>query len=257
MRDSHTRFTSCVADYARYRPGYPPAIADMLAARCGLSRGHWVADLGSGTGLLSRLFLDAGCEVFGVEPNDAMREAAEGKLSDGLNYFSFSGSAESTGLDSASVDFVVAGQAFHWFEPLAAGNEARRILRPGGWAILIWNSRPANGSAFAVAYQQLLKRFSTDGRTGGGGHDDLDSITEFFSPGEFSQWVCANAQELDFQGLQGRLLSASYVPPAGHPRHKPMLAALRQLFAQHQRDGLVRIEYQTRVYYGQLNRLQT
>jgi SAM-dependent methyltransferase len=257
MLDSHTRFTRCVADYARYRPDYPSAVAAMLRDRCGLTEGHRIADLGSGTGLLSRLFLDAGCDVFGVEPNDAMRAAAEGELGHRAAFSSVSGSAEATGLDFGSVDFVVAGQAFHWFEPGAAAQEARRILRPGGWAILIWNSRPANGSAFDAAYQQLIRRFSMDGRTGGGGHDDPQLIAQFFAPGQFSLWHCDNAQELGFQGLQGRLLSASYVPPAGHPEHDAMLAALQRLFVEHQRDGSVRIEYQIRVYYGRLRSAQT
>lgn len=257
MHDSQTRFTCCVANYVRYRPGYPQAVAGMLEDRCGLTKGARVADLGSGTGLLSRLFLDAGCEVFGVEPNDAMQAAAEEEHGHRPGFFSLSGSAETTPLGPGSVDFVVAGQAFHWFEPLAAAKEARRILRPGGWAVLIWNSRPAGGPPFDVDYQRLLQRFSIDGRTGGGGHDDPERIASFFSPDGFELWQCDNAQKLDFQALQGRLLSSTYVPPPGHSDHDAMLSALRRLFAEWQRDGLVRIEYDTRVYFGRLNSAQT
>ena len=252
MSDSHARFTSRVGDYVRARPTYPAAVAEVLRDDCGLAGGTVVADLGSGTGLLSRLFLDAGCHVYGVEPNDAMREAAARVLEGQSRFVSVKGSAETTSLDSGSMDSVVAGQAFHWFEPLAAGREARRILCPGGWAALIWNCRSMTGSRFIESYQQLLERFSLDTRSVARSHDDPESIGRFFAPAVFQLWHCANFQLLDYEGLKGRLLSASYAPPPGHERHGPMIQELQRIFDVHSVDGRVQVDYDTRVYCGQL-----
>src|SRR5512133_1966571 len=137
--DSKERFTSRVENYVKYRPGYPAAILDVLKAECGLTPGAFVADVGSGTGLLARVFLDFGCHVFGIEPNAEMRAAGEQLLAEYRLFDSRDGSAEATGLPTASVHFVTAGQAFHWFDPPRAQEEFRRILKPEGWVGLIWN----------------------------------------------------------------------------------------------------------------------
>src|ERR1700757_2147313 len=118
--DAKQRFSNRVADYLRYRPGYPTAARDVLRRECNLQPGHAIADIGSGTGFLSELFLKNGNRVFGVEPNDAMRQAGEEYLAEYDNFTSITGSAEASTLDDGSVDFVVSGQAFHWFEPVAA-----------------------------------------------------------------------------------------------------------------------------------------
>lgn len=139
--DPKQRFSSRVENYEKYRPSYPAAVIDTLRGECGLSSRSTIADIGSGTGLFSRLFLDFGCRVFGVEPNPDMRAAGERVLSAYPRFTSLDGSAEATGLAVGSVDFAAAGQAFHWFDPPRARDEFARILRPGGWVVLAWNER--------------------------------------------------------------------------------------------------------------------
>src|SRR5205809_5538182 len=125
--DAKQRFSNRVADYVRYRPGYPPAVLDHLRAECGLRPGHVIADIGSGTGLLSELFLKNGNRVYGVEPNAEMRQAGEEYLASYDGFCSVEGSAESTTLGDSTIAFVTAGQAFHWFEPSAVRSELALI----------------------------------------------------------------------------------------------------------------------------------
>lgn len=247
MLDPTQRFSNRVQDYVRYRPGYPPALLDLLERYCGLTPQAAVADVGSGTGLLSLLFLGYGCRVFGVEPNRAMREAAEALLRDRPNFVSVAGRAEATGLPAASVDLVAAGQAFHWFEPQAAVVEFRRILRAPGSVALVWNERLVDATPFLAGYEQLLLTYGTDYRS-----VDHRRVRE----ADLARWFGAaplhlaldNRQDLDFVAAQGRLLSSSYVPLAGQPGHEAMLAAFQALFDAHQVDGRVAFLYTTQVY---------
>ncbi len=251
--DPTGRFSNRVDDYVRYRPHYPQAVVETLQAACGLAAGSVVADVGSGTGILSQLFLRAGCRVYGVEPNRAMREAGDRLLAAFPAFVSVDGTAEATSLPAASVGFVTAGQAFHWFDPPRARAEFARILTPGGQVALAWNSRRKHGTPFLDAYERLLKRWGVDYT-----EVDHDRITDgdiagFFSPGRCSKRTFPNRQELDLEGTRGRLESSSYAPPPGHPDHGPMLDELHTVFGRTSRGGRVTFEYETILYYGRLD----
>jgi len=252
-RDTRERFTGRVDDYVRARPGYPEAIVVDLVAAGILLPGAAVADIGSGTGISTELFLAAGFSVVGVEPNEAMRTAAESSLQRYPGFLSQAGSAEATGLADASVDLVIAAQAFHWFDATRAREEFCRILRGESWLVLIWNARRATGTPFLEAYEQLLLEFGTDyaqvGHRGVGGA----RLAAFYS-GPYRTRSYENRQELDFAGLQSRLLSSSYVPAAGEPRHDPMLVRLEEIFAAHAVEGRVQFLYDTEVHSGRLER---
>jgi SAM-dependent methyltransferase len=247
--DATRRFSDRVADYVRYRPGYPDELLHCLRHDFGLSAETTVADVGSGTGISSAFLLRSGCTVFGVEPNDGMRAAAEEQLACQARFRSVAGSAEATTLPDRSVDLVAAGQAFHWFDRDAARVEFARILRPGGVAVLFWNSRSADGTPFLRGYERLLQEYGTDYAEVNHRRIDAESLRSFFG-GPVASRVFANAQTLDCDGLRGRLLSSSYTPAEGHPDRAPMLRELRALFDGHQRDGVVRIEYETDLYVG-------
>jgi SAM-dependent methyltransferase len=252
MIDSTQRFSSRVENYIKYRPGYPSAILDLLQAKCGLTGASVVADIGSGTGILTELFLRNGNPVFAVEPNREMREAAERLLGKYPNFTSISGTAETTTLENQSVDFITASQAFHWFDREQARREFHRILKPGGWTVLIWNERELTG-AFAKDYELLLRTYGTDYEAANHKHTDAKMIDPFFGANGFELGGFPNRQIFDWEGLRGRLLSSSYAPEPGHSKHIPMLEALKALFSRYQTDGTVAFEYDTRVYYGQLS----
>jgi SAM-dependent methyltransferase len=251
--DSKQRFSNRVADYVHYRPGYPSAIRDVLRAECGLKSGHIIADIGSGTGFLSELFLKNGNRVFGVEPNEAMRLAGEEYLASYDGFVSVNGSAESTTLDEASVDFVTTGQAFHWFDQNAARREFTRILKPAGWVIVIWNERLTDTTPFVREYEDLLRKFGTDYASVKESYPNERHMRDFFGAGAHSSHTLPNFQEFDFDGVAGRLRSSSFIPTQDHPNFAPMMAELRRIFDSHNQDGRVRLEYTTHIYFGRLN----
>lgn len=249
-----SRFSDRVENYVRYRPGYPRETIHALRTECGLHPEHVVADIASGTGIWTRMLLENGNRVFGVEPNAGMREAGEQLLAEFPMFTSVAGSAEATTLPNASVDFVTAAQAGHWFDRARSRLEFARVLRPEGWLVLLWNERETDSTPFLRDYEQLLLAFGTD-------YEDVrherttDSVNEFFDPAPFEERSFAMRQDFDYTGLEGRLLSSSYAPGPGHPKHEPMLGALRQLFEQHAAGGRVAFEYKTRLYFGHLTRL--
>lgn len=253
MTESVERFTSRVEDYAKYRPGYPPEIVDLLKKECGLTPASIVADVGSGTGKSSEIFLANGNVVIGVEPNAGMRAVAEKIFRDQPLFRSVDGSAESTTLPDASVDLVTAGQAFHWFDPLTTRREWIRILKPGGWAVLIWNDRELETTPFLSEYEQLLLEFGTDYAEVR--HDKgLPMIEQFFAGDEFVLKGFPNTQLFDFDGLRGRVRSSSYTPEPGNPKFEPMMRRLEAVFDKHQKNGYVNFDYETKVFYGQLSK---
>jgi len=252
MNDSTQRFSSRVENYIKYRPGYPHGVIETLRSECGLTADSIVADVGSGTGILTEILLRNGNEVYGVEPNRDMREAAERLLKNYPRFRRVAGRAEETTLDDASVDFVTAGQAFHWFDQEKTRTEFARILRPRGWIALIWNERVTNTTPFLVAYEQLLKDYSTDYEQVDHRRIDDCVIRDFFGSGRFRLKQFNNAQVFDYEGVKGRLLSSSYAPEEGHPNYEPALAELERIYQAFQDEGKVVFEYITQMYYGRL-----
>ena len=251
MTASVERFSDRVENYVKYRPGYPTEIVDLLSNDCGLTPSSIISDLGSGPGKLTEIFLKNGNPVFGVEPNAGMRAAAERLLASYPNFKSVEGSAEQTTLPDSSVDFITAGQAFHWFNPTLAHSEAKRILKPGGWVALIWNERKLQSTRFLEDYESLLLQYGTDYQIVR--HDRaVQAIADFFAPSIAQSRVFPNQQVFDFEGLKGRVLSSSYTPQPDHPDFEPMLEQLRQIFDEHQQHGYVVFDYDTRVFYGQI-----
>ncbi len=251
--DSRQRFSSRVDNYIKYRPGYPDEVVATLREICGLQPAMSIADVGSGTGLLARVFLEFGCRVIGIEPNADMRAAGDRLLAGYPTFTSLDGSAESTGLPDACVDFVTAGQAFHWFNPALARQEFQRILKPGGWVVLVWNERRVDSTPFLRAFEDLLDTYGTDYKQINHRNVETDpKIIPAFYGGAYQVACFEYVQLFGYDGVKGRLESSSYVPEAGHPDYQLMLAELRRIFDQHQENGVVAIEYDTRMFYGKI-----
>ena len=246
-----SRFSDRVENYVRYRPGYPAEALRALQMDCRLTPRHAIADVASGTGIWTRMLLENGNRVFAVEPNQEMRRAGERLLSAFPSLISTAGNAEATTLPNASVDFVTAAQAAHWFERGAARQEFVQILKPGGWLVLLWNERLIDRTPFLRAYEELLLTHGTD-------YEEVrherttDAVNEFFDPAPYRERTFAMQQEFDYAGLEGRLLSSSYAPAPGHPKHAPMLRELRRIFDENSSAGRVIFEYTTRMYFGKL-----
>ena len=249
--DPVTRFSNRAENYARFRPNYPDGILSLLKSECGLTAASIIADFGSGTGILTEVFLKHGNMVFGIEPNTSMRLFAERGLKQYPRFVSVEAVAEDTGLATQSIDLVIAGQAFHWFDRKTTKTEFKRILKPGGWVVLIWNERRVDSTPFLRDYEDLLLRYGTDYEKVR--HENVASeISEFYAPQTFKLENVDNIQHFDFESLKGRTRSASYTPEPGDPNFAPLISELEEIFNRHNRNGVVNFEYDTRVYYGRL-----
>lgn len=250
MKDPLTRFSNRVENYIKYRPRYPREVLETLCSDCGLTPKSVIADIGSGTGIFSELFLANGNVVFAVEPNLEMRNAAESAFSGRAGFKSLAGTAESTALPDSSVDFLVAAQAFHWFDPEKSRVEFRRILRPGGWVVIVWNDRLIDTSPFLAEYEELLRYCAGDYKEVNHRRITREALGAFFEPSGFRTRNLSNQQQFDFEGLRGRLLSSSYAPAPGEPGHESMLTELKNIFDRHQDKGKITLDYMTKMYYG-------
>jgi ubiquinone/menaquinone biosynthesis C-methylase UbiE len=252
VQDSTQRFSSRVGDYVRSRPGYPAEVISLLERECGLTANAVVADIASGTGIFTRMLLEHGNRVFAVEPNPDMRRAGEAQLASYPGFISVAGTAEATTLPDHSADLVTVAQAAHWFDREKARREFMRVLKPGGWTVLVWNERRTDSTAFLREYEGLLLTCGTDYKEVR--HERTTAVIGgFFAPSPYRERVFEMRQEFDYPALEGRLLSSSYTPQAGHASHEPMLRELQRIFDAHQVQGRVSFEYNTRVYYGRLS----
>ncbi|MEP6944891.1 MAG: class I SAM-dependent methyltransferase [Acidobacteriota bacterium] len=251
MTDTVERFTNRVENYIKYRPDYPREIIRFLEAKCGLSHESLIVDVGCGTGISSQLFLENCNSVIGVEPNAAMRSAAEKQLEQFPDFRVIDGVSDKTGLPTASADLVIAAQAFHWFDPDATRIEFGRILKPGGWVVLMWNERQLNTTPFLIDYEAFLLKYANDyARVR---HENIDdsSLGNFFGK-EYGSVTFPNVQIFDFEGIRGRVLSSSYMPAEGDAKFEAMSDELQALFAKHAENGRIKVFYDTNVYYSQL-----
>jgi SAM-dependent methyltransferase len=252
MGDVTERFSTCVDDYVKYRPAYPGAFFDALEREC-LGAPSSLADIGSGTGIATARLLERGHRVYAVEPNASMRAAAERALGRMPGFVSVAGRAEATTLETASVDLVLAFQAFHWFDRAACRREFSRILRPGRPVALVWNDRSRDATPFLRGYEELLRTLSVDYEK----VNNQDSVSEaeldaFFGTEGYRSLAFPNAQDFDRDGLFGRARSSSYVPGPNHPRHARFYDELGRLFDRFAVNGSVRFEYTTRLLWGPL-----
>ncbi len=246
------RFSDRVDNYVRYRPGYPPEILQLLRECCGFTQESRIADLGFGTGIFTRMLLENGNTVFGIEPNQEMREAGEKLLEGFASFRSIGATAEQTTLEDHSVDFVTAAQAAHWFDREPTRREFSRILKPGGWVVLLWNERLTDSTPFLVEYEQLLLEYGTDyaevrhERT-------TETIGGFFAPAQHEMATFRTQQIFEYASLEGRVFSSSYIPSPNDPRSGPIRQALRELFERYQENNTVAFDYDTKVFFGHLS----
>jgi SAM-dependent methyltransferase len=236
----HTeRFTGKVGDYERYRSRYPAQVIDILVERCRLTREAQVADIGAGTGMLSELFLEHGNAVVAIEPNDDMRSACEHLAQAWPGLLVKKGTAEATGLEDASIDFIAAGRAFHWFDPEPTRREFHRILRPRGWVVLVTNSRVRDESPQSLAFEALLREHGTDYSANRERYEIAPRIDAFFAGGELFRHEIAGEQRLTLEQLIGLTQSLSVSPLPGDPRYPAIQKALEDFFSQWQNDGVI------------------
>ncbi len=249
--DPTQRFSDRVKDYIKYRPGYTPEVLNYIESTCQLTPGAVIADIGSGTGIFSELLLERGYRVYGIEPNDPMRIAAEELLKGQPKFISVNGSSEQTTLPGHSVDLVTAATAFHWFRRDEAKKEFQRILKPNGWVALLWNERRPDADEFAQAYEALLCS-QPDYKNVNDKYSSYDQLKSFFTEGSLRKASFANEQIFDAESLAGRARSSSFVPQPDTAESKDFFQQLYNMFARYQKNGKVTFWYNTVVYTGKI-----
>jgi len=249
---STERFSTRVEAYREFRPRYPREVVELLRRECGLTPEWVVADVAAGTGLLSEIFLDNGNRVIAVEPNGPMREACAELRGKYPRLECVDGTAEATGLADGVADLVTVGQAMHWFDLAPTRAEFVRVLKPGGWCAVVYNHRRMGGDGFHDGYERLLVEYGGDYRAVQSKHMTDDKLAGFFAPSEMRCAVLKNYQELTREGLEGRVLSSSYMPQAGDGKYSAMMDAIAELFGGYEEDGVVRMVYETAVAWGRL-----
>ena len=249
--DNTKRFSNRVENYVRYRPHYPSQIISFLETKIGFNSHSVVADIGSGTGISSEIFLQNGNTVYAVEPNDEMRKAAEKTFHGNKSFISVAATAEATTLADNSIDLIAAGQAFHWFDATQCKKEFQRIAVPGAYLCLMWNEREME-SDFQQAYDKLLMEYAPDYKKVSYHSFDEEALTEFFSPFQYFEHTFQNVQFMDFEALKGRLLSSSYAPLEGDSSYESMMVRLRQIFDEFSKDTQIEFKYRCKIYCGKL-----
>jgi SAM-dependent methyltransferase len=250
MKNNVASFTGRVEEFAKYRPGYPEQIISLLENKIGFDPSKDIADLGCGTGKLSRVFLNNGNLVFGVEPNEEMRTMSEKLLSKFINFISVEGTAEVTALATNSVDVITVGQAFHYFDLKKAKKEFKRILRKDGDAVIVWNER-SNNSQVMKAVNKILLSLNQEHEEAEKNLVDKNLLKAFFGEEKVGTSTFPNYQMLDLAGLKGRIHSISYVPASGS-ENKRVMNDVKDVFEKFNNGGQVKIEYTTKVFWGKM-----
>jgi SAM-dependent methyltransferase len=242
------RFSGIVENYARYRPGYPGEIISILEEKYNMENGKVIGDIGSGTGIFSKLLIEAGYFVFCVEPNDEMRIYSENEFAGLQNFKSVKGTAEKTNLSSQSVDAITAAQSFHWFDTFPVIDEFNRILKPDGYIILIWNDRRSDNNDFMNQYEKLLTRYCPDYSETSHKNYSSDRINSIFSGYNIDFYQIENHQDLNLDAFLGRLKSCSYCLKKDHENYNLLMDEITTLHTAFQSNGIVRFEYDTIMY---------
>ncbi|MFZ0218689.1 MAG: class I SAM-dependent methyltransferase [Candidatus Aquirickettsiella sp.] len=244
-------FTKTVSYYLKYRPSYPKEVLDLLVRECGLNNKSLIADVGSGTGFLAKLFLEAGNTVYAVEPNQAMRETGEAYLAHYSHFHSISGTAEATQLEHASVDFITVGTAFHWFDVEKTKQEFKRIAKPKAWVVLVWNVRDTE-SLLIHDYESLLHEYGNDYANSKAKKLDKVALDIFFKGHTIKTASFRNVQLFDWEGFKGRLLSTSFIPSPEDAKYKAMVEQLNIIFLRYEKNGIIEFLYKTNLFYSHI-----
>jgi SAM-dependent methyltransferase len=248
---SHTeRFSGRVQAYLAYRPRFPHGIVSFLREHGALPDGAVVADVGAGTGMLAEIFLEAGNRVIAVEPNGEMLEACRALAAQQFTLEIVQGQAEATTLPDASVDLIAIGRAMHWFDWPRAHREFVRILRPGGWVLVATNGHRDSGAPVSNRLSEILRKWRTDSAEADTRCDFNGRLREFLDTSSWQRTTLHHAMTVDFATLLGYAESLSAIPRPGERGYEGMVAELRAMFEEYQRDAVLVTPLACELYLG-------
>ncbi len=248
MMDSRKKFSGKAEVYQESRPRYPQALYQYFRKHFLMGEGAAVADIGSGTGILTKELLKMGCVVYGVEPNDDMRRTAEKQLASYDGYTSIAAAAEHTTLPDHSMDFVIAAQAFHWFNVAQFHKECYRILKPNAMVALVWNFRDETADIM-LENKKICEKYCKDFHGFSGGiHNRLEKVDCFFD-GDYQTICFQNPVYYTKEQFIKRNLSSSFSIGSGEDNFDDYCCELANLFDVFSQKETVCILYQTVCYF--------
>jgi ubiquinone/menaquinone biosynthesis C-methylase UbiE len=249
MKNSIGLFSDKAEIYNKYRLGYPNEILQYLYGY-GFDSNSIIADIGSGTGKLTRIFVENGNKIYAVEPNDNMRLIAENDFKENKNFISIIADAENTTLQNNSIQFIVVGQAFHWFNKDETMKEFKRIITENGVLMLIWYTAKYD-TQFLKKYEEILK-FNPDYKGDIHKSKYTDEDLEKLFAKEFKKIKCHNNVEIDFDNVLGRFMSSSYSPKTGTELYNKSFNELRKIFDKYEMDNKIIFKYEMEIYIGRI-----
>jgi ubiquinone/menaquinone biosynthesis C-methylase UbiE len=249
--NTYSRFSSKAERYARYRPDYAPEAIRLILDVVHLSPSSTVADIGSGTGILTRHFLEHAESVYAVEPNQEMRQYAEHALGSQPAFHSLVAKAEAIPLPDHSLDLISVGQALHWFEPQAVRQEFLRLLKPGGWLAILFISYDETELTKAL---QRLQTPEYGWQSRKSGRPEEMSKDFYYGNAQYIGCRFANPRSETWESFFGEIISSSYAPDPDHPQFARYEKAAREIFTDFQTGGMITIPFATEIYLGQVTK---
>ena len=251
--DSLNRFTTKAVRYDRYRWGYAPESIHHLLDITSLGRQSYVADIGSGTGILTKELVDKVDTIYAVEPNQVMRQIAECHLGQYPAFISVDGKAEATTLPDQSVDLIVVATALHWFEPEPTLQEFRRILKPDGWLAVFFHSK-INQDLYQALQTISCEENGWDLTSGrkpirGDSHTDY-----YFGEHQMEKVTFPQIRHENWEAFSGGILSDSHAPEDKNPKFPRFMADLRAVFDQFNTNGMIQIMGGTELMIGKISK---
>jgi ubiquinone/menaquinone biosynthesis C-methylase UbiE len=253
VKQGADRFSSKTEDYAKYRPDFPVEIVEFLYSKGVIKEASIVADIGSGTGRFTRLLLESGNLVYGVERNNEMRSKAEELLSQFRNFISIAGSAEETGLRDSSIDLITVAQAFHWFDKEKCLSEFRRISKDNGRVFIVWDDFLGDYNDFSMEYNKVLSDFRiVEPENKGKRISRAEMIDGFFKENKYESMSFIHEIYQGFEGIRGGALSASFTPKPGEKNYEEFISELKRVFDKYEDAGKVCTAFRSVCYLGEI-----
>lgn len=250
QRDPTKLYSTKAKKYFRFRPDFNPEAIDSFVEISGLEQESRVADIGSGTGMLTRHLLDHFDIVYAIEPNDAMRTVSEDNLKEVIGFHSISAPAENIPLPGNSVDLITVGQAIHWFQPEPALVEFQRIAKPGTWLLLAtittMDAELKNAIGGIFTEENGIPPKSKQAPS------SEVSINYYFAKGKYETRLFPHVHPETWESFLGGIGSASFAPDENHPLYKNFERATRHVFNRFSHAGILHWEIATEISFGYL-----
>jgi len=249
--DHHSKFSSKAEIYAKYRWDYDPKAIASLCQIAGINHNSVVADIGSGTGMLTAHFVNNVSKIYAIEPNAEMRAIALKNLAQYPAFVSIDALADSTTLPDNSVDLIVVGRAIHWFNAETTKPEFLRILKPNGW---LATCRVTHEDLELLEALKILRKTESGWNVAQDKSKILENndLESYYFNNNYQTIKQHSVIQEDWQQFLGRMLSHSPAPNSNNPLFPKFEAAAKKIFQSYSKAGILEIKIATEIKLGKI-----